>query len=334
MKKLTAIFLIFLFLLFSSCVLIKQPLLSSARLPELSMLSELSLTNKVALKKHVKRLSKMNRTSVHGQQKVVNYIINALQQNGIDENEIQLQNYSIENREYKNIIVHFKQSTQDVHAYPKYIIGAHYDAYGELPGADDNASGIAGLLEISSLLNQIQDYNGRNIDLVFYCTEEPPFFGTEYMGSFQHAQSISDKTTIKLVMILEMIGYFSEEENSQAFPISLLKHMYPTKGNFIAIVSNFANSSMTRKVKGLFDAFLNENNLIDVQSINAPNFVSGIDFSDHRNYWQFDIPAVMITDTAFFRNKNYHTSDDTYEKLDYKKMKEVVDATIITVLTL
>jgi len=131
-----------------------------------------------------------------------------------------------------------------------------------------------------------------------------------------------------------MIGYFSEKENSQDFPLSILKYFYPTKGNFITIVSNFENLSITRKVKSRFEAFLSRNEIIEVESINALSSVPGIDFSDHRNYWKFDIPAVMITDTAFYRNKNYHTQHDTYEKLDYKKMKEVVEATVFTLFSL
>lgn len=333
-KKLFIILIVIFLLLFSVYFLIKQPLFFNYELSEFSIFSKLSLANESTLKGHVKFLAENNRTSKEGQEKIVNYILNELKKNKINEDAIQIQKYTIDNREYKNIIVNFSYDfiPKELPRNKKYIIGAHYDSYGELPWADDNASAIAGLLEIARILSEIKSYNGRDIDLVFYSTEEPPFFRTENMGSFHHANSIKDK--VDLVIILEMIGYFSEEENSQNFPISFLDKIYPTKGNFIAIVSNFSNIIETRKVKGRFSTFLQKNELISVESINAPEIIPGIDFSDHQNYWKFDIPAVMITDTSFYRNKNYHTKLDTYEKLDYKKMKEVIDATISTVLSI
>ena len=181
----------------------------------------------------------------------------------------------------------------------KYILGAHYDVFGELPGADDNASGVAGLLEASRVLKTQTTINKRNIDLVFYSTEEPPFYGTENMGSFFHAKSVKNNHLIKLVIIYDMIGYFSEEKNSQNYPISLMKNIYPENGNYISLVSNFSNLSTIRKVKSRFSSFLAENNFISVQSINAPTYIQGIDFSDHRNYWKFDFPSFLIYRYSF-----------------------------------
>lgn len=327
---LTIIFLLFFFVYF----LIKQPLFFNYKLPA-SSLSEVSLSNEETLKNNVKFLSENDRLSKEGQEKIVNYILAELEKNGIAKSEIEIQKYTIQNREYENIIIHFKEQARKYpYDLPKYIIGAHYDTYDKLPGADDNASAVSGLLEISRVLNKIKLLRGRDIDLVFYSTEEPPFYGTNKMGSYKHAESIKNEKNIKLVLVLEMIGYFSEKEKSQDFPVSFLKYFYPTNGNFIAIVSNSSNSLKTRSVKNRFNTFLQKNNLISVESINAPSTIPGIDFSDHRNYWKFDIPALMITDTSFYRNKNYHTQNDTYEKLDYKKMKEVVDATITTILSL
>jgi hypothetical protein len=331
-KKLFIYFAVCFLLLFFIFFLVKQPLLFNYKFSESSILLKLSFTNETKLKEHVKFLSEINRTSENGQKKVINYILDELIKNGIDKKNIEIQKYIINKREYKNIIIHFKESARKRFPISKYIIGWHYDSYWESPGADDNASAIAGLLEISRILNETRLYGGKDIDLVFYSTEEPPFFTTENMGSFQHAKNIKNDD-IELVIVLEMIGYFSEKENSQSFPISFLKYIYPTKGNFIAVVSNFSNSLKTRKVKSRFDAFFQKNKIIEIESINAPAIISWIDFSDHRNYWKFDIPAVMITDTAFYRNKNYHTKNDTYEKLDYKKMKEVIDATVTTVLS-
>ncbi len=276
-KKLFIIFLVIFLLLFSIFFLIKQPLFFNYKLSESSILSKISLTNETTLKEHVKFLSENNRISKEGQEKIVNYILSELKKNGINEDTIEIQNYSVDKREYKNIIINFSLDfiPKEVSRNKKYIIGAHYDSYGELPWADDNASAVSGLLEIARILNETKPYRGRDIDLVFYSTEEPPFFRTENMGSFHHANSI--KNNVDLVIILEMIGYFSEEENSQNFPISFLKYIYPTKGNFISIVSNFSNIIETRKIKGRFSAFLQKNELISVESINAPAIISGID---------------------------------------------------------
>jgi len=281
------------------------------------------------LKKHVKYLSELNRTTENGQTLVVNYILQELKENGILEDNIVIQEYEERGRVYKNIIVHFNAEDKSL---KKIIVGAHYDAFGEFPGANDNASGIAGLLEMSQVLNATT-FKGRNVDLVFYSTEEPPHFATKGMGSYHHAKSIENETNIELVMVFDMIGCYDETENSQHYPIGLMKYFYPSSGNFIAVVSNFSNIFPTRNVKKRFKSFIGEKSLIDVASMNAPSFVQGIDFSDHRNYWRFGFDAVLITDTAFMRSGVYHTKDDTYEKLNYLKMKEVIGATIATVLS-
>ena len=130
------------------------------------------------------------------------------------------------------------------------------------------------------------------------------------------------------MVCLEMIGYFSDEPNSQAFPLSLGKLLYPTTGNFISIVGNFSNIRTIRD----FKAGMRAATTLPVYSINAPSFVTGVDFSDHRNYWQAGYDAIMITDSAFYRNKNYHTVDDTYDKIDYVHMAEVVNATYSAVV--
>lgn len=166
----------------------------------------------------------------------------------------------------------------------------------------------------------------RDIELVFYANEEMPYFGTEQMGSYAHAASIADPGSVELVVVLEMIGYFSQAPDSQDFPIRGMRYVYPTVGNFTALVSDTDHVSEIRSAKAIFRSVLAERGLIDVRSINAPNSVTGVDFSDHRNYWIFGMPAIMVTDTAFYRNRAYHTAEDTYDRLDYDRMAEVVDA--------
>lgn len=217
--------------------------------------------------------------------------------------------------EYYNVIANFGPK----YSGSLYVVGAHYDSYDGLPGADDNASGVAGIIELGRLFSINPPPNA--IQLVAFSLEEPPYFRTDDMGSYFHAKNLHDNSiNVRLMISLEMIGYYSEESNSQSYPVSIMGYAYPNVGNFIAIVGGLGQLSQTR--------FLKENmrkaTPLPVYSINAPSFIPGIDFSDHLNYWYFDYPAIMITDTSFYRNHNYHTKNDTWEKLDYNKIAMVI----------
>jgi hypothetical protein len=232
--------------------------------------------------------------------------------------------YEIRQKTYCNIIARFGPDTEE-----RIVVGAHYDAFGELPGADDNASGVAGLIELAHLL--AQSAPSVQVELVAYTLEELPHFGTQTTGSAVHANSLRRKgVPVRLMISLEMIGYFNDAEESQRFPFSLLKLFYPSKGNFILVVGNLSQWRMTRSVRRTMDAATS----LPVYSINAPTFVPGVDFSDHRYYWQAGYRAVMITDTAFYRNPNYHTAKDTPDTLDYQRMAAVVEAVFSAILAL
>ncbi len=225
--------------------------------------------------------------------------------------DVAFQNYSVGNHQYKNVIAKFGQPSEEV-----IVIGAHYDAYSELPGADDNASGVAGLIELGHQLSTIK--LNHQVILIAYTLEEPPFFGSEKMGSYIHAASIKN-TQIKMMISLEMIGYYSQEPDSQTYPHPLMNLLYPDKGNFIAVVDGpFTNNAVGVK------SVINQYTDLPAYSINAPTNLPGIDLSDHRNYWLFDFPAVMITDTSLYRNKAYHTKNDTFNRLNYDNMAKVV----------
>ncbi len=220
------------------------------------------------------------------------------------------------NKKYKNVIASFGPKTGK-----RIIIGAHYDVAYNQQGADDNASGVAALLEIARLINKLKPKLKYRIDFVAYTLEEPPNYGTDMMGSAIHAKSLKDnKVDVKLMVCLEMLGYYSDEENSQEYPVDLLKWFYPTKGNFIAVVGKIGNGFITRKFKRKMQNI----SKVDVRSINAPKFLQGIDFSDHRNYWKQGYKAIMVTNTSFYRNKNYHTKHDVIETLDFDKMSDVI----------
>ena len=232
------------------------------------------------------------------------------------------QKYTHREQEYKNIIVKIN-STNSVNAKQIIVIGAHYDVCGEQSGADDNASGVAGLLELARMIKHNPRFESAyTIHLVFYTLEEPPTYNTEFMGSYIHAKSLLvQKFDVKLMLSLEMIGFFTDKNNSQTFPIDLLKLDYPTVGNFIALVSNLNNRELVRDVKNA----MRDASELPIFSINAPKSIPGIDFSDHRSYWNFGFSnAMMLTDTSFYRNPNYHLSTDTPATLDYHRMGEVV----------
>lgn len=230
---------------------------------------------------------------------------------------IERQYFPVGDKEYQNVICSFGDEKAK-----RIVIGAHYDVDGDQPGADDNASAVAGLLELARLINVNKPNLDYRIDFVAYSLEEMPHFKTENMGSAVHAKSLKEENAeVELMICLEMIGYFTEEENSQKYPTSLMKTVYPNRGNFIAVVSKLGQGSITRKVKREMIA----NSDIEVYSINAPTNLPGIDFSDHQSYWKEGYNAVMVTDTSFFRNPNYHKQTDTIDTLNFDKMAQVVE---------
>ena len=201
------------------------------------------------------------------------------------------QPFAISGNTYRNVICSLGPESNE-----RIVVGAHYDSYHEYPAADDNASGVAGLIELARLLSRTK--LPLQVDLVAYTLEEPPYFGTAHMGSVVHAQSLREKgISVKAMLSLEMIGYFSDAPDSQSFPVSLLRAFYPSQGNFIAVVGSLSQGGMARRVKR---AMIGSSSL-PVYSINAPRFVPGVDFSDHLSYWKAGYEALMITDTAFFQ---------------------------------
>lgn len=235
-----------------------------------------------------------------------------------------IQEYSVNGQVYKNVICSFGTENKK-----RIIVGAHYDVCDNQEGADDNASGVVGLLELSRLLKG-QKLNQR-IDLVAYSLEEPPYFRTEYMGSYIHAKSLVDnKTEVYGMISLEMIGYFKDEKKSQSYPIGLLSLFYGNKGNYITLVKKFGAGQFTRK----FCRKYKSTKAIRTKKFTGPPALAGIDFSDHLNYWKFGFSALMLTDTSFFRNKNYHEPTDTMETLDIKRMAKVIDGVFGTLTTL
>ncbi|MBL4661374.1 MAG: M28 family peptidase [Alcanivoracaceae bacterium] len=317
LKTAIRIILLLLAMFIIIAILVTQPVFSK-RHPQQAISS---IAN---LKKHVYMLSETipQKTAMANLLDVkAEYIFEQLSQFG---DKVSYQYYDVMGDTHKNIIVEYSGSNNNCGTY---VIGAHYDTYSGFAGADDNSSGVAGIIELTNLFAQSQP--ACDIQLVAYTLEEPPYFRSEHMGSFVHAQSLKNNdVNVELMLSLEMIGYFSDEENSQDYPVKGMKHLYSDKGNFISLVGNLSQIGLTR----FFKKSMRSSTDLPVYSINAPSMVTGIDFSDHLNYWQFDYPAIMVSDTAFNRNKNYHSQDDTADKLDYNRMAKVVDGVYYALL--
>ena len=200
------------------------------------------------------------------------------------------------------------------------VIGAHYDTVRTTPGADDNASGVAGLLGLARLLSGTRP--DKTIRFVFFCLEEPPTYRTKNMGSYHYARSLKEKKDkVEGMICLEMIGYFSDQEGSQHYPVPFMNLKFPWAGSYISMVGNLRSRRFTREIA---EAFRKKTDL-PVITLNAPAIVIGIDFSDHWSFGKFGYKALMVTDTAFYRNPNYHAASDLPETLDFDRMAKVVE---------
>lgn len=220
-------------------------------------------------------------------------------------------------KEVSNIIAQKASASPDQEII---IIGAHYDTCYN-PGADDNASGIAAVLELARLF---KDKNTKkNIRFIAFVNEEPPFFMTPRMGSRVYAKKLrNDNEKIGEIIIFEMIGYYSNKLFSQRYP-PFIGSFYPNRANFIAVVGNIKSRNLVKKVKDIFE----KKSLFPVEGLAAPEIVIPITYSDHWSFWKEGYEAIMITDTAFYRRiSTYHRQSDTYEKLNYPQMAEVVNA--------
>lgn len=225
------------------------------------------------------------------------------------------QEYELQGRRPRNIVAEIagSESPQEI-----VLIGAHYDSVMGSPGANDNGSGVAALLELSRMLFGARPR--RTLRLVAFVNEEPPFFKTSEMGSRVHARAAKRSGEKIVAMVsLETIGYYSEAEGSQMFPFTPLRFFYPTRGNFVAFVSNFRSRALLQRSLKAFRAASD----FPAEGLAAPEWLIGVDWSDQWSFWRSGYPAVMITDTAPFRYRHYHTMQDTPDKVDYEALARV-----------
>ena len=199
------------------------------------------------------------------------------------------------------------------------VVGAHYDTAEDAPGADDNASGVAGMLALARILRTTPP--ARTIRFVAFATEEPPSFPTANMGSRHYADAArAAGDSIVAMLSLESIGYYDIEPGSQKYPFPL-NLAYPDRGDFIGFVGNLRSAALTRRAIATFRAHA----AFPSQGAAAPWWVPGVWWSDHWPFWRQGYRAIMVTGTAPYRNPFYHTPEDTPEKLDYGRMARVVD---------
>jgi Zn-dependent M28 family amino/carboxypeptidase len=190
------------------------------------------------------------------------------------------------------------------------VVGAHYDTVPGSPGADDNASGVAVLIELSRILRNLK------IRFVAFANEEAPYFLGPEMGSFVYARERG--RGVRAMFSLEMLGYYDDARGSQRYPAPL-GLFYPDRGNFIAFVADLGCFSLVRRACSLF----RRGSDFPAEWLAAPSIVPGLSWSDHWSFRQHGYPAVMVTDTAFYRYPHYHLPSDTPEKLDYERMARV-----------
>jgi Zn-dependent M28 family amino/carboxypeptidase len=157
--------------------------------------------------------------------------------------------------------------------------------------------------------------------LIFFFLEEPPVFRTEHMGSYVYAKEAKARNeNITAMICLEMVGYYTNKKDGQTFPLPLMSMMFSTTPNFIAVVGNLRSRSLVEKVKNS----LLKASRVPVETLTSVSFIPGVDLSDHRSFWKMGYPAMMITDTAFYRNPNYHTEHDTIDTLDFNTMADLL----------
>jgi hypothetical protein len=267
-----------------------------------------------------------NAANVESLNRSAAYIIDEFGKTGC---HVQAQHFTHEGKGYKNVVCSFGPEGAE-----RIVVGAHYDVCGDQPGADDNASGVAGVLELARLIGRSKTPLKYRIDFAAFTLEERQFpreiLRTRHLGSYTYAKSLAESgVSVRWMMALEMIGYFTEKPKSQRYPLFFLGWFYPDTGNYIAVVGKYGQGGLVARVKESMAAAC----AVPVVSTTAPQFLPGIDFSDHEAFWRFGYNAVMITDTAFYRNRNYHRATDTADTLDYAKMAEVVKGLYRAVVT-
>ncbi len=208
------------------------------------------------------------------------------------------------------------------------LLGAHYDSVYGSPGANDNGSAVAALLELAGMFAAAAP--ALTVRFVAFVNEEPPFFTSDQQGSMRYARAARRRgDDIRLMIALETIGSYDDVPGSQHYP-PLLRWFYPSSANYIAFISNLLSRRMLKRLATAFRTVSD----FPLQTATLPAIIPGVDWSDHRSFWRQGYRALMVTDTAFYRYPWYHTAGDTPEKLDYASIASVTEGMFGAVMRL
>jgi hypothetical protein len=256
-------------------------------------------------------------------EKTIDYLIKAFAETGLTatRGEFAIKQILDDNDDQCNTAIELRRDTfTNIHAFKKgktdkrIIVAAHHDAVPQSPGADDNASGAAILIELAYMLKTAE--LNCDVELVAYDLEEVGLYGSRY-----HAKKLKNqKIDVVCMLCMDMVGYYSDAENSQDYPVGGMSLLYGTKGDFLAMIGRPQDTKLIAEVQKAFRGATP----LKILSLPAPK---GLDVllsrSDHAPFWWEGYPALFFTDTADFRNKNYHKKSDTWNTLDYDRLSQV-----------
>lgn len=268
------------------------------------------------LRRHVEAVAAAEHNVEHYEEleKAARYIENVLEGYGYP---VTRQVFTTRGKQVRNIDVVLEAPKKDIDVI---VVGAHYDSAQGTPGANDNATGTAAVLELSRLLHDLKDNAPKRIRLVLFVNEERPYYGTTDMGSLNYARLLHDRgERVTAMYSLETIGYFSDQPGSQKYP-GPFGAVFADKGDFISFVGMLNSRPLLQKTMRSFRSHTQFPTIGGV----SPGFIPGIAWSDHWSFAQYGFQAVMITDTAPFRYPHYHRPTDTPDKIDYEKLARVV----------
>ena len=272
----------------------------------------------VALKQHIEAIAarEHNIPNYDELEKVARYIEATLQSQGF---AVGRQEFVADGKPVRNIDVTIEPPPASS-APEVVVVGAHYDSARNTPGANDNASGAAAVLELARMLRDRDGKSGKRIRLVLFVNEEPPYFGTDGMGSLQYARSLAARGERVVAMYsLETLGFYSSEPGSQRYPAPF-GMVFPDRADFVAFVGMLGSRPLLQETMRSFRSHTAFPSIGGV----APRQVPGIGWSDHWAFAEQGFQAVMITDTALFRYPHYHRPTDTPDKVDAQKLARVV----------
>lgn len=274
------------------------------------------------LERHVQRLAgEIGERNVekHGAlQEAASYIESEFEAQRVPGHEgltVGSQTFNVQRRPVRNVEAELKGASRP---HEIVVVGAHYDSVSGCPGADDNATGVAALLELARAM--VASRPARTVRFVGFVNEEPPFFQTAQMGSVRYAATSRERGEQIVAMIsVESVGYYTDAPGSQRYPFPF-NLFYPSTGDFIAFVANVRSRGLLHQTMRSFRGHAR----IPSEGAAAPAWIEGIGWSDHWAFWQHGYPAIMVTDTALFRNPHYHTAGDTPATIDYPRMARLV----------